>query len=310
MVRGWRRSVDAQSWCSPATRLSRGIGARSARRARRRSEDWSVKSSSSLVTIPFRYDPPSISTRSKASRSRCSSTGLAWLAATRMREICAALAVAVDCSADPRLWPVDDPRGERSRRSRSTTPIAAASDHRSTAEQRDVHAVDECRLGRGHRYFRRSARRGRGSPGLGSETGAGRLLRYGARCSRYVALSRLPSTAMPMAPPSSRARSFMAEATPCSEAGSASVIEVVAGVMAVPAPAPSGMRPAAIIQYELSAVELGQDRETGSSDDQTGDADTHHPEPADELRGQPGRRIMHPPLGAGRALRRANCRPH
>ena len=68
-----------------------------------------------------------------------------------------------------------------------------------------------------------------------------------------MALSRLPSTAMPSAPPSSRARSFMAEATPCSEAGSASVTDVVAGVIAMPAPAPSEMRPAAINQYELSA---------------------------------------------------------
>ncbi len=53
---------------------------------------------------------------------------------------------------------------------------------------------------------------------------------------------------MPSAPPSSRARSFIAEPTPCFSGGSASVMDAVAGVMARPMPAPSGISPASSSQ--------------------------------------------------------------
>ena len=59
----------------------------------------------------------------------------------------------------------------------------------------------------------------------------------------------LPMTAVPSAPPTSRDRSFSAEPTPCCARGSASVMAVVAGVMAAPMPMPSGTRPASISQY-------------------------------------------------------------
>ncbi len=87
------------------------------------------------------------------------------------------------------------------------------------------------------------------------------------RWLRYVDWSRLPSTAMPSAPPSSRARSLVAEPTPCFATGSASVIAVVAGVIASPMPAPSGSRPASSSQYELSAssVEMVSSPATMSS---------------------------------------------
>src|SRR6516165_5345528 len=55
----------------------------------------------------------------------------------------------------------------------------------------------------------------------------------------------LPITAIPIAPPTSRERSLSAEPTPWWEGGSVSVIELVAGVVAVPSPAPSTASPAA-----------------------------------------------------------------
>ena len=58
----------------------------------------------------------------------------------------------------------------------------------------------------------------------------------------------VPMTAMPNAPPSSRERSLRADPTPCWADGSASVIALVAGVIASPIPAPSGTRPATISQ--------------------------------------------------------------
>ncbi|WP_257535089.1 hypothetical protein [Mycobacterium ulcerans] len=65
---------------------------------------------------------------------------------------------------------------------------------------------------------------------------------------RYVAVSRLPSTAIPSAPPSSRAKSLTAEPTFCRREGSAPVIAVVAGGIASPSPAPSGINPLAMCQ--------------------------------------------------------------
>jgi hypothetical protein len=56
----------------------------------------------------------------------------------------------------------------------------------------------------------------------------------------------LPMIAIPVAPPTSRERSLRAEPTPCCEAGSASVIALVAGVMAAPMLTPSTTSPAAI----------------------------------------------------------------
>src|SRR5271165_5644238 len=49
----------------------------------------------------------------------------------------------------------------------------------------------------------------------------------------------LPMTAMPSAPPTSRDRSFMAEATPCYSWGSAEEMALVARAIAAPMPAPS-----------------------------------------------------------------------
>ena len=55
----------------------------------------------------------------------------------------------------------------------------------------------------------------------------------------------LPITAIPIAPPTSRERSLSADPTPCRAGGSASVIAVVAGVIAAPIPTPSTTSPAA-----------------------------------------------------------------
>ena len=59
----------------------------------------------------------------------------------------------------------------------------------------------------------------------------------------------LPMTAIPVAPPTSRERSLSAEPTPCWAGGSASVIALVAGVIAAPIPTPSTTSPAAISAY-------------------------------------------------------------
>jgi hypothetical protein len=66
-----------------------------------------------------------------------------------------------------------------------------------------------------------------------------------------MAVMMLPMTAMPIAPPTSRDRSLMAEATPCFCAGSAAVMLVVAGVMAQPIPTPRMSSPATSSQYGL-----------------------------------------------------------
>uniref|UniRef100_A0A6J7Q0T4 Unannotated protein n=1 Tax=freshwater metagenome TaxID=449393 RepID=A0A6J7Q0T4_9ZZZZ len=61
--------------------------------------------------------------------------------------------------------------------------------------------------------------------------------------ARKPELNTEPSSATPMAPPSSRVVSLSAEATPCLWAGSVSVIKVVDGVIARPSPRPNSNRP-------------------------------------------------------------------
>ena len=108
---------------------------------------------------------------------------------------------------------------------------------------------------------------------------------------------------MPSAPPSSRARSLVAEPTPCFAAGSASVIAAVAGVMASPMPAPSGSRPASSSQYERVGVEPGQDEQSGGDQqqaEQAGPQSRRPGRPAGEPR--PARPASSPaPSGPGSA---------
>ncbi len=70
---------------------------------------------------------------------------------------------------------------------------------------------------------------------------------------RYRWLSRLPRTAMPNVPPTSRAASFTADATPCLLPGTAETMSVVAGAVASAMPAPTGTIPASSSQYDESA---------------------------------------------------------
>lgn len=60
-----------------------------------------------------------------------------------------------------------------------------------------------------------------------------------------MAVMTLPMTAMPIAPPTSRDRSLIAEATPCLAGGRAAVMLLVAGVIAQPMPTPSTSTPVA-----------------------------------------------------------------
>ena len=67
---------------------------------------------------------------------------------------------------------------------------------------------------------------------------------------RYCWFRMLPSTAIPRVPPTSRAASLTAEATPCLLGGSAATMSVVAGAVASAIPAPTGRMPASSSQYD------------------------------------------------------------
>ena len=64
----------------------------------------------------------------------------------------------------------------------------------------------------------------------------------------YDVFSTEPSSATPIAPPTSRTVSLSADATPCRSGGSDSVIAVVDGVIASPMPSPTTARPGATDQ--------------------------------------------------------------
>src|ERR1700744_1514844 len=68
-----------------------------------------------------------------------------------------------------------------------------------------------------------------------------------------MAVMTLPITAMPIAPPTSRDRSLMAEATPCLAGGRAEGMALVAGVMAQPIPIPRISSPITSCQYGVVA---------------------------------------------------------
>ena len=77
----------------------------------------------------------------------------------------------------------------------------------------------------------------------GAELGAA-----SATPERYWSFRMLPSTAIPSVPPTSRAASFVAEATPCLWAGRAATMSVVAGAIASAMPTPTGRIPASTSQ--------------------------------------------------------------
>ncbi len=120
-------------------------------------------------------------------------------------------------------------------------------DERGTGrrEQRDVHRGDERRI-RSLRDWRVQLARDRIGAldlrhELAGEAGDIDVARVGSG-------EELPSTAIAIAPPTSRERSLSADPTPYSAGGSASVMALVAGVIAAPMPTPSTVRPAAISQ--------------------------------------------------------------
>jgi hypothetical protein len=73
-------------------------------------------------------------------------------------------------------------------------------------------------------------------------------------------LRTVPRTAIPKAPPTSRARSFTAEATPWRWAGSEETIAVVAGAVASAIPMPVSSAPAPKRQYEESTSSVVKTR--------------------------------------------------
>ena len=80
----------------------------------------------------------------------------------------------------------------------------------------------------------------------------------------------LPITAIPIAPPTSRERSFSAEPTPCWAGGSASVIALVAGRHRRSHPDPEHNKPAGQQPVAAGVAELGDDREPRGDQDQAG----------------------------------------
>src|SRR5690606_40389890 len=69
---------------------------------------------------------------------------------------------------------------------------------------------------------------------------------------RYAELRRLPRTAMPSAPPTSRVVSFTAEPTPALSSGSELMMAAVAGAIVLAIPEDMMTRDAAYWRYELS----------------------------------------------------------
>ena len=76
-------------------------------------------------------------------------------------------------------------------------------------------------------------------------------------------------TAIPSAPPSSRDRSFIAEATPCCADGSALVMAEVAGVIASPMPIAERQQTGEDQPVRAAGVELGEHTETDGDQQQT-----------------------------------------